>query len=384
MNSESVDLIYLDPPFNSNTNYAAPIGSVAAGAAFSDTWTLSDLDAEWIELMESQHPALWRVLLAAMSDSDKAYLAYMAIRLLEMHRILRPTGSIYLHCDPTMSHYLKLLLDAIFGREQFRNEITWHYGLGGYNTKRWFPRKHDVIFYYAKSRLAHHNKIRGEVSKWMKAKYHLEDAGGHYFVQNDKKYYLKGGKPVDTVWDNDELIEYTMSQTSPERIGYPTQKPLAVLHRVIEASSNPGEIVFDPFAGCATTCVAAHDLNRSWIGIDISPMAAQLVVDRLRGRQGIFEDVIHRTDILQRTDLGRLPPHNGVENRKRLYGEQGGHCAGCGLHFREQNLTVDHIIARSKGGTDHISNLQLLCARCNSVKGDRGMAYLRDRLQMAT
>ena len=125
MNSESVDLIYLDPPFNSKANYAAPIGSRAAGAAFKDTWTLSDVDAEWINLIEAKHPALYRVLLAAMTDSDKSYLAYMAARLLEMRRLVKPTGSIYLHCDPTMSHYLKLVMDAIFGRRNFRNEITW-------------------------------------------------------------------------------------------------------------------------------------------------------------------------------------------------------------------------------------------------------------------
>ncbi|MCY4305540.1 MAG: DNA methyltransferase [Aestuariivita sp.] len=115
MNPASVDLIYLDPPFNSNTNYAAPIGSKAAGAEFKDTWSLSDVDAEWINLIESKHPALHRVLLAAMTNSGKSYLAYMAARLLEMRRILKSTGSIYLHCDPTMSHYLKLLMDAIFG-----------------------------------------------------------------------------------------------------------------------------------------------------------------------------------------------------------------------------------------------------------------------------
>ena len=116
MNSGSVDLIYLDPPFNSKADYAAPIGSRAAGAAFKDTWTLSDIDAEWINLIEAKHPALWRVIQAAMSRSDQSYLVYMAARLLEMRRVLRETGSIFLHCDPTMSHYLKLTLDAVFGR----------------------------------------------------------------------------------------------------------------------------------------------------------------------------------------------------------------------------------------------------------------------------
>ena len=116
MNTETVDLIYLDPPFNSKKNYAAPIGSEAAGAAFKDTWTLSELDIEWLDLIEAKHPALNRVIHAAMTDSNKSYMIYMAVRLLEMHRILKSTGSIYLHCDWNMSHYLKLMMDAIFGR----------------------------------------------------------------------------------------------------------------------------------------------------------------------------------------------------------------------------------------------------------------------------
>ena len=147
MNSESVDLIYLDPPFNSKANYAAPIGSQAAGAAFKDTWTLSDVDAEWINLIEAKHPALYRVLLAALTDSDKSYLAYMAARILEMRRLLKPVGSIYLHCDPTMSHYLKLIMDAVLGRKAFRNEIVWCYGGRGMS-KNWFQRKHDILLFF--------------------------------------------------------------------------------------------------------------------------------------------------------------------------------------------------------------------------------------------
>ena len=127
MNSESVDLIYLDPPFNSNANYAAPIGSKAAGSEFKDTWTLQDVDIAWLDLIEAKYPALNKVIHAATNKSDKSYLIYMAVRLLEMHRILKDTGSIYLHCDPTMSHYLKLVMDSIFGRKNFRNEIIWHY-----------------------------------------------------------------------------------------------------------------------------------------------------------------------------------------------------------------------------------------------------------------
>ena len=123
MNSESVDLIYLDPPFNSNANYAVPIGSEAAGAEFKDTWTLNDVDAAWLDLIEVKHPQLNRVIHAAMTNSDKSYLIYMSVRLLEMHRILKDTGSIYLHCGPTMSHYLKLVMDAVFGKKTSKGRL---------------------------------------------------------------------------------------------------------------------------------------------------------------------------------------------------------------------------------------------------------------------
>ena len=154
MDSESVDLIYLDPPFNSKKNYAAPIGSKAAGAVFQDTWSLDDVKREWVEGIEADNTATWGVITTAgftREESSQAYLTYMAIRLLEMRRILKPTGSIYLHCDPTMSHYLKELMDALFGWRNFRNEIVWGYRTGGLG-KHWFGRKHDVILFFSKSK----------------------------------------------------------------------------------------------------------------------------------------------------------------------------------------------------------------------------------------
>ena len=147
MNSASVDLIYLDPPFNSRTDYAAPIGSQAAGAAFKDTWTLTDIDVEWINLIEARFPALYRVLLAAMARSDKSYLVYMAARLLEMRRLLKPAGSIYLHCDPVMSHYLKLVMDAIFGRRNFRDEIIWNRPAENLSQKKWRRSSESLLYY---------------------------------------------------------------------------------------------------------------------------------------------------------------------------------------------------------------------------------------------
>jgi len=141
--------------------------------------------------------------------------------------------------------------------------------------------------------------------------------------------------------------------------------------------------VLDPFCGCATTMVAADTLGRNWVGIDISPKAVDLVEARIKTQQGLHQKIVPRTDVPRRTDLGVLPRYNCRENREALYGRQSGNCEGCRLHFEARNLTVDHIIARSKGGTDHIENLQLLCGQCNAVKGDRGMEYLRVKLQLA-
>ncbi|MXW46851.1 MAG: hypothetical protein F4Z63_12755 [Gammaproteobacteria bacterium] len=383
MNSATIDLIYLDPPFNSNSNYAAPIGSMAAGAEFKDTWTLSEIDIEWLDVIEEPYPELWRVLMAAMTDSDKSYLIYMAIRLLEMRRLLKPTGSIYLHCDPTMSHYLKLVMDAIFDRKSFQNEIIWRYGLGAFRVKSRYPRKHDIIFFYSRNpgNPEIFNVQRGEPTKAMLDKYCHEDSDGRYMISYGKKYYLKGGKPFDSVWNIPAI-----ASTSKERTGYPTQKPIDLLQRIVEASSNKESMVFDPFCGCATTCVAAHNLGRNWVGIDISSKAADLVVDRISYVQGsLYEDIIHRRDVPQRTDLGKLPRYNCPENKEILYGKQRGYCASpdCRTHFEMRHLEVDHIVAKSKGGSDHISNLQLLCGSCNRIKGNRGMEYLRKQLRLA-
>lgn len=140
--------------------------------------------------------------------------------------------------------------------------------------------------------------------------------------------------------------------------------------------------MLDPFCGCATAFIAAEKLQRQWVGIDISAKASELVKYRMDRDLGLFYKGIHRTDIPMRTDLGKLPRYNGQANRRKLYGEQGGDCAGCSTHFEPRNLEVDHIISRNKGGTDYLENLQLLCGSCNRIKGDRGMEYLRVKLQL--
>ena len=183
---------------------------------------------------------------------------------------------------------------------------------------------------------------------------------------------------MGSVWT--DIPSFQKVNNTGENTGYPTQKPLALLDRIIKASSNEGDLVLDPLCGCATTLVAADRLQRDWIGIDLSGKAAELVVERIEADQGLFQEIIARRDIPKRTDLGDIPRYNAPENKTRLYGEQEGYCNGCGEHFQMRNLEVDHIIAETSGGTDHIENLQLLCSHCNRVKGDRGQEYLISRL----
>ncbi|MCY4288603.1 MAG: site-specific DNA-methyltransferase [Aestuariivita sp.] len=305
MNSASIDLIYLDPPFNSKTNYAAPIGSQAAGAEFKDTWTLNDIDIAWLDLIEAKHSRLWRVIQAAMTDSDKSYLIYMAARLLEIHRLLKPTGSIYLHCDPTMSHYLKLVMDAIWGHKQFKNEIVWCYS-GPSNTHNWFVRKHDCILYYARTSEAFFNYEAVRVPH----KDGLHNEGGVMLGKDygkvDTFSMVEKGKLCPDWWGD---IGAGAHIPKGERVGYPTQKPTKLLRRIIRASSNEGDVIFDPFCGCATTCIAAQDEGREWVGIDISPKAADLVISRLRNELGMFADksVCHRTESMSPNRLSRNP-----------------------------------------------------------------------------
>lgn len=382
LNSESVDLIYLDPPFNSNQDYSAPVGSRAAGAAFKDTWTLSDLDTAWMGLIADEQPAIYQSLVAASLTHGKgmqSYLCMMAVRLLEMRRVLKPTGSIYLHCDPTASHYLKALMDAIFGATNFRNEIVWHYtnklGTGG----RVFDRQHDTLLWYSGD--AHTFNVQKQPVKLAKPQPVTQKIDGKRVwlrdEQGNRRYRVSTTKRVGDTW-----IIPIVNPMAKERIGYPTQKPLALLERIIKASSNPGDVVLDPFAGCATTCVAAEKLSRRWLGIDLSAKAIELVNERLRADMGsLFHHgmVTARTDIPKRTDQDK--PVNYRKQRHVLYGRQEGRCNGCRMDFPFKNMTVDHVLPRSRGGTDHLDNLQMLCNHCNSLKGNRTQEYLVVKLK---
>ena len=381
MNSACVDLIYLDPPFNSKHNYAAPIGSKAAGAAFKDTWGLDDVNLAWHGEIAHEHPGLYALLQATRQihgDSMMAYLIYMAIRLREMRRLLKPTGAIYLHCDPTASHYLKLLMDSLFGARAFRNEIVWRYKKYQKAEMRHFTRNSDRVLFYASSSEAD-SLFSPVFQKLKKPKRYLRRVWDKETkrIVNAKdddgrvQYMTVDQEKIDDVWN----IPYLMP-ASKERLGYPTQKPLALVRRIVQASSREGDMILDPFCGCATACIAAELEHRQWAGIDISAKAADLVQDRMQREVQLFYRGAHRTDIPARTDLGNVILYSDLRNRRYLYGEQGGFCHGCQEHFLPRNMTVDHIIPRSKGGTDHISNLQLLCAACNSLKGDRPQEYL--------
>ena len=435
MNSASVDLIYLDPPFNSNRNYSAPVGSEAAGAAFKDAWTMDDVKAAEHGEVADRNPALYKVIDAAGEAHGKpmkAYLIMMGARLLEMQRVLKPAGSIYLHCDPTAGHYLKMLMDAVFGQDNFRNEIIWKRTTTHSDAKRW-ARVNDYILYYAGSRDAtwnvqyapyddayvamkyRHNdgdgkgpytlgdltspnprenlmyEYKGHQSPKNGWRYSLEtmqrlDAEGRiwYPAEKERRLRLKRylgeapGRNVDSNWAD----IHPLNSQAKERVGYPTQKPLALLERIIRGSSEQGDVVLDPFCGCATACVAAEDLKRQWVGIDLSPKAAELVIQRFTGTKQLTllaNRIIHRTDIPRRTDLGKLS--NYRTHKHTLFGQQEGLCEGCCHPFPFRNFTIDHIVAQSRGGTDHLDNLQLLCNACNSMKGTHSQAEFRAELK---
>ena len=301
MDGESVDLIYLDPPFNSNRAYNI-IWSDDLGqtTAFEDTWSWSpecDVQLRDIEHLEAR--SILNALVDAMGKVQLcAYLVNMAVRLIEMKRILKPNGSIYLHCDPTASHYLKIIMDAIFGSKNFQNEIIWCYNVGGKSRKRW-ARKHDVILFYSKSDKFkfYGNAVgipRDTGTKSFGGKIGFDEKGRHYqdkIVKNTGKiyrYYLDKPKIPEDWWADINSLQ----SGSKERLGYPTQKPLELLERIVKASSKEGDIVLDPFCGCGTTIAAAEKLKRHWIGIDITYSSIAAIQERFRRQKiNIWGDI---------------------------------------------------------------------------------------------
>lgn len=389
LNSGLIDLIYLDPPFNSNRKYRQPIGDGGMREVFKDIWRETDLDKAEAHRLADGFPALYSVIQAAREahgGSMFSYLLMMAPRLIECRRLLKETGSIYLHCDPTASHYLKMIMDAIFGKDNFRNEIVWCYEKPRPSKHKW-RANHDYILFY----------VNGEGNTFNTQRVPTKD--GKFEMRKPFK------RPDGTIWKPKEpgkaagswwadIPSFATAMSAKERSGYPTQKPQALLERIIQASSNEGDWVFDPFCGCATTLVAAEKLNRRWLGIDVSEQSAQeikkrmikLAIDRGENELAIWKGIHNRDlrtakqlDRLDRTEWGKLP--HPRTHKKWLYGEQRGYCAGCGKHFEERHLEIDHYVPKSKGGTDHRSNLQLLCGACNRMKGDRPQAYLENQLK---
>ena len=334
---ESVDLVYLDPPFNSkrdyNILYKEPMGgsSSAQITAFEDTWHWTDeAERAYQEIMDTAPVALAEMMQSFRRfvgvNDVMAYLTMMAIRLVELRRVLKPTGSLYLHCDPTASHYLKILLDTIFGKENFRNEITWK-RTSAHSDARKYGANKDIIFFYSKGNGYNFNPTYQPYDAEYETRFRNKDDNGRRWADYDlsakgltgggyeyeykgkqslwrcplgtmKRYEKEGrlhftnrggirlkryldelpGIPCQSIWDDIPPI----NSQAHERLGFPTQKPVALLERIIQASSNEGDVVLDPFCGCGTTIVAAQKLNRQWIGIDVTHLAVSLIETRLR------------------------------------------------------------------------------------------------------
>ena len=319
INSDCIDLIYLDPPFNKKRVFTAPIGSSAEGARFKDIFRQEDLKDEWVQTIKEEHFSIYELLNAVKNIEGRTsynycYLAYMAIRLMGCHRILKNTGSIYLHCDPTMSHYLKIVMDTLFGYTNFRNEIVWAYRKWT-NVTRDFQKNHDIILRYSKTNTFTFNELYNEDTP--QSKKHLKgwDTNkikgiSQLIVYNVSKaqHKIDNGNYDRIVYKDQQRGVFMqdwweisiLNSQSKERVGYPTQKPLALLERIIKASSNKGDIVLDPFCGCATTCVAAEELHRRWIGIDVSVKSYELVKQRLAKEVEnadtlFYENLVHYT-----------------------------------------------------------------------------------------
>ncbi len=389
----SIDLIYLDPPFNSQVNYNILFGTQRNGGdkndlaqltAFTDTW-------EWDENAEKRvrsiknaisHPAHRAICAFGEIYPDGSgmlsYLSYMAERLAAMHRLLKETGNIYLHCDPTASHYLKIIMDEVFGKENFGNEVIWHYGKWT-NTTAHFQQNHDVLFVYAKNKGRHtFNKLfKEEASPHYEKGWHtnIVEGGISQLIVYDKKKArekIESGKYDRVIYregkTNAALPDVweipIINPMAKERLGYPTQKPLALLKQIIMASSNEGDLVLDPFCGCGTTVEAAHSLKRNWIGIDISAYAIEVVRrERMKDLRidlaGVPKDLKGATDFSIRnpfdfekwavTRIRGFAPNKvqrgdgGIDGRALIFGAE-----------KDENLCI----AQVKGGKPSIESLR--------------------------
>ena len=446
LDSQSVDLIATDPPFNKGVPAFKGTTKAGVNVEFKDVWNWDDdVHTEWTNALSKKHPSLYNVIHytnTAAGDDMGAFLCWMAVRMLEMDRVLKDTGSIYLHCDSTASHYLKAMMDAIFGRENFRNEVVWRRTVRGFKGSQFLPRSYNVntdsILFYGKTSNAFFdmsNVLEPYDPEYLAKAFKLEDEKGVYYLdvafnrpsaspRPNLCYEYKGffppypsgwkiGKPRmeeldrdgDIVVRNDQLYRKVRPKAGrirnnlwddvgeakgKERTGYPTQKPIALYKRMIEASSNPGDMVLDPFAGCATTCVAAEQLDRQWIGIDIREEAGPVILERLQNEVSesmAWNDIVRvLTDAPERTDDGEpvapelvvtsqkknAPKIPVSEARRQLVVRDGMRCQGCGwVPPYGDHLQVDHKRPKSRGGRDEMPNFTLLCGPCNGKKSNK-------------
>lgn len=415
--NESVDLIYLDPPFNSKRDYnllfKSPKGhdSDAQITAFEDSWHWGEqAEREFKDLLRQPNTMVAEMMQALrkfLGENDMmAYLTMMANRLLELHRVLKPTGSLYLHCDPTASHYLKIVLDGVFGKENFTNEIVWQRSLPHGNISKKYGASHDNIFFYKKSNSAVWNgSFLPHRDEYLDQFYRFKEVDGRVYRliscinpnpnRPNLTYEWKG---ITKVWkftrermkrmDDEGLLVYSkngvpsykgyldtmkgmanqdiwidippLMGSSNERLGYPTQKPLALLERIIQASSNEGDVVLDPFCGCGTAVHAAEKLKRKWIGIDITHLAIHLIERRMKSAFPDHTFAVHGTpkDIGGARDLAARDKYEFqnwacslVDAQPYRGGKKGADSGIDGqLYFDDDKKTSKRIIVSVKGG----------------------------------
>jgi DNA modification methylase len=388
---ESVDLVYLDPPFNSNQDYNVLFAerdgtrSQAQIKAFADTWKWDHVSAESYQEVVEAGGAVSQAMQAFrkfLGENDMlAYLSMMAPRLIEMRRVMKPSGSIYLHCDPTASHYLKILMDAVFKPQNFQNEVIWWYRKWSKSTNH-FLRNHDVLLFYSKEPQHTFNILRVPLSPST-----LRRFGGKRqdFADEERTRKIttdedsEGGFRPD-VWSNNLL-----PAAAAEKLGYPTQKPLALLELVIQASSKPGDIVLDPFCGCGTTLTAAQNLDRKWIGIDITHLAITLIRHRLYDTFGpqikkTYEIIGEPVSVPDAENLARENPYQfqwwalGLVGARPAEGKKGADKGVDGrIYFHDEPKSTRQIILSVKAGAMHANYVRDLRGVLEREKAEIGV-----------
>ena len=423
INSNTIDLIATDPPFNTKRNRSDSAGFYVDNWRWGDTgilpdqWKWNEVHPKWLEEIKDENHALYQVIEATKvchGDHTAAFLCFLSVRLLEMHRVLKPTGSIYLHCDHTANAYIRMAMDAIFGKSNFRNEIVWCYTRPS-NTKRSFPRKHDTIFFYAKSQDTKFNRddVRIPYNEETLARRGRVEGDNSYIAPSVETEGRRNNEQIDTLFGDGKVPEDWWTDIAAltnqrEITGSPDQKPIRLYERIIKASSNEGDLVLDPFCGCATTIIAAKNLKRDWIGVDRRPDARFHIITRLMGisrkeRQRLekyatdrewlnrqmkpFEMFYQikppeRTDkqTVQYPDLPLIYPDeeeykmSHAEIKATLLKEFGGNSWGCNFEAPDERyLELDHINPKNgkrQPDLDHIFNRALLCPPCNREKGN--------------